>query len=806
MMMKEPTPRTPASSKSIVRNHSPYCESTGPIVQEGFVAARIRALQGFSDQAHISNRSHSPLTPCPPRRLHVYRLRSPPRHSLAPKPVLAGTVKRFNNQILSKGHRNFASASGGSTMFSDIAPSLQPQEQQSSLAPITLSRLYTRGRTAENPPPSILIPSSYAQGSQDHIIAPSMPYGSLSEVDQFSNVPVKGSPPPEKGILSPRAIQADLVEPRATWDCLPQNEYRNSHEQALKPRGSIAEKLGSMVEQGWVEGDTFGRINNSKLDVHSTESRFHTRDTRLNSRSESLSKTSPLQTLSSNREYLPPTMTEARSESQHSTGEDTSPHMKQDEPRKFAYHVSLKRRQRQVKRSLTVNSTQRSSSDSGLHYLKSEVAKPTPKRRALTLQHLGRPTKNSRQVQREASPTAWPNFTREYRRGEQDHESSNLPSSREGSIPEPGFGPPMLKDEHLGQKFAALSKTTASRRSSSGTRGSASRSTSFFRKFPWYKVALVDKQPVVQALTKGDLGNHRISRSVPATQFGPTSGRTELSRGFSKSHALVECRHEEDDSAPKIQTTPNQASIDQQTRSSDYKVYSRPSLHLVISPQEMSERQIFEQRHRAQGRSQDSHAISLKTSEERLSRDPHQAARDVIGHAQAPTRAGPFGSEPRVPSQSRPIGASFESPISGDILQSLQSQWPEVKEHSRNQSYTSSNASSLRMHADSRPEQGSSGSGTVRPEQEFTGSRNPSHQLRSQVINFSPKRLSTSTDPLPARVNKNIQGEPVRRELKGKDKGIKKIQVTVTFDGAEDLMIEATLKRKDRQEHWRTMA
>lgn len=51
-------------SKSSIRSHSPYCEATGPIVEEGFVAAQVRAFQEAHSQAWISSRSHSPMIPC----------------------------------------------------------------------------------------------------------------------------------------------------------------------------------------------------------------------------------------------------------------------------------------------------------------------------------------------------------------------------------------------------------------------------------------------------------------------------------------------------------------------------------------------------------------------------------------------------------------------------------------------------------------------------------------------------------------------------------------------------------------------
>lgn len=53
-----------SQSKSSIRSHSPYCEATGPIVEEGFVAAQVRAFQEAHSQAWISSRSHSPMIPC----------------------------------------------------------------------------------------------------------------------------------------------------------------------------------------------------------------------------------------------------------------------------------------------------------------------------------------------------------------------------------------------------------------------------------------------------------------------------------------------------------------------------------------------------------------------------------------------------------------------------------------------------------------------------------------------------------------------------------------------------------------------
>lgn len=826
IMMKEHTPKTPASGRSIVRNHSPYCESTGPIVQEGFVAARIRALQGFSNQAPIATRSHSPSTPCPPRWLNVYKSRSSPRPSLALKPVLigtdmpgTGTVKRCHTEILSKDRRKVASASVGSDRSSDVAPSFQLQDQQSSLELTTQSMSHKRGRFARNLAPNLFTcttPSPYAQRNQDHITAadPSTPYGSLSDVDQVSSVHEENSYPSKKTILSPRAIQPDLVEPWATWNCLPQTEDHSSdysHEQALKPRGSIAEKLGSMVEQGWVGGEAFGKVNDDEFASRTTDSKSHICDARLDRESESLDVMHILKKMPSYGGSLSVLTTKSLSESQHSTGQDTPPHLKQKELRKFAYCDSRKRMQRQGKRTPAVNTAQRSSSDSGVHYLKTELVPPKGKRRAWTLHQLRRSTSNHSQIQRESSSTIWPSYARIHCSSEQDHESTKSPPSREGSMAKSAFDPKMLRDEQRRQDSTATPKVTGSRRSSSHTKESTRsgpRSTSFFKKFPWYKVALVDKQPVVQDLAKGGLGNDSISRSNRSAQHDPDSNQTELLRGLSKSHTLVECGHEEDENDPKTNHPPNQHPIDQQAVdviTSYYKASSQVSPQLVTTPQGTSEWKILEHTPRAPERPQASQVTTLKITEEPVSRNLHQIVKDVSVPAQSPTRTGPSGTQPRFPSQSGSMDARFESPFSGDILRSPQHQWPVRKGDPRMPSYSPSYANPAMLHGEVRPGQGSSSFGTARPEQESTASPNSSHELRSKVVNLFPKRLDSPADSLSASVHRSDQDESVGRELNGRGKGIKKIQVTVTFDGAEDLVIEATLKNRDQQKRWRTM-
>lgn len=802
--MKEHTPRTPASSRSIVRNHSPYCESTGPIVREGFVAARVRALQGFSHPAQIATRSHSPLTPCPPRRLHVYKLRSPPRSSSAPKSLFTGaetprigSVKHFRREILSKDYRSLVSDSGGSARSSSRSPSFPPQEQQSSLGLATPRNFFVKSRRAGNPSLKLFkdtVPSGPAQRNREHIKVPSAPSSTLSEDDQIDSVPMKVSSPSGKAILSPRAMQVDLVEPQATWSPFPQVDDRDNsyfRPQVLKPRASIADKLVSMVEQGWAEGDPFGKgynnnNNNNEFLTHALKSESYPRDSRPDRGDDSSRPKLGLRKVLSHTESYSVQTAPQQSELQHANGRYAPP---RNEPKTFVSRGSQKRSQLKAHRSPAANTNQRSNSDFGIYYLKSESAIPTRERRAWTLPFLDRSTTKQGHIQRKVSPTLWPNHIRGHRSSAQDLESTRSPPSGEGSLSRPGSDLPMLGDEQLRQDSTAVSKITGSRRSSSMTKGStrsASRTTSFFKRFPWYKVALVDKQPVVHDSSKEGCNNYKASRS---TQHDPTSGQFELLPGASKSHTLVERVYEKNNYATKIGTSKNQGSIGQRApnaMTSYYESSSQPSIQQTTSPQETNAWRVLKQTNRASERQQNSHANSGSSAEDQPS-----------------SRSG---TPTRLPSNSGSTVASFESPISAYNSQSFQPQRPEVNEDPRMQTYDSSYANSTKLQADGKNKHGSCDSGTVKVDSEFTTSPNPSNGLGSKMDKSTSKRSGAWTDSVPASGHKSDQDRPVRRELKGRGNGIKKIQVTVTFDGAEDLVVEAKLKKKDQRDNWRTIA
>ena len=199
--MGDRTSKTDSLFSSIVRNHSPYCEANGPIVQQGFVAARVRAIQGHYHKAqqgvahpHID----SYLVPNWPR---ITNLLAPAKSSLASR--------------LSKCNRKRVDTKTPS--FSELHPI---KVESSSIA--TTDFYDTTDIAAEA--------------------------SAVDIADENTTT-----------ILSPQAIPSSLAKSPEDW-AFSYRQQGYHHESAsplpmLYPRPSVAAKLGSMVGNGLVGSD-----------------------------------------------------------------------------------------------------------------------------------------------------------------------------------------------------------------------------------------------------------------------------------------------------------------------------------------------------------------------------------------------------------------------------------------------------------------------------------------------------------------------------------------------------------------------
>lgn len=96
--------------------------------------------------------------------------------------------------------------------------------------------------------------------------------------------------PSEHEILSPRAIAANLADPFNSWRDVSGTEWHDSEISPLRkvrPKISIVDKLGSLVERGRVGTDVFGKAYNDRhiSDNITTKSHIHHARVKYRSRS-----------------------------------------------------------------------------------------------------------------------------------------------------------------------------------------------------------------------------------------------------------------------------------------------------------------------------------------------------------------------------------------------------------------------------------------------------------------------------------------------------------------------------------------
>ena len=185
-----------SETKPLPRDHSPYCEATGPIVHEGFVAARIKDFQALQNEPPGRKRSHSPMISCPvPSWFKIYEPQTPPK--------TISTHSR-NTQKGSEHSRSSAVTRFGNR---DVF------EKQENHCKAERRRSFSGKAVSEG----------------------------------------------EETILGPRAIPAELVThldtPTRSQSKATCGKNTAKLRQMLRSRRSVAEKLGSLVDRGWTQRD-----------------------------------------------------------------------------------------------------------------------------------------------------------------------------------------------------------------------------------------------------------------------------------------------------------------------------------------------------------------------------------------------------------------------------------------------------------------------------------------------------------------------------------------------------------------------
>lgn len=849
-MMKERKLASPGPEDAVMRDHSPYCESNSPIIQEGFVAQRIRALQELQTHALAGNRSHSPLIPCPPRSVRSYEPLSPPKPSLAPRPAVkvltvsdyraikhhwASMVERPSDDMIEcpklnaarylQGRRSqrppvSAKSTQGTAMNiekpaeSRVIGSDEPHavstynieavgsriEQSTDNQDVVQNKLRTTpaktiqgnesamtvshngqeiGREEpQNGPtgitrsfsPANKSPASNRRCMPDKADSTSRmsshgdsvadgesacsrttkPAELLSPCSR-QNSPRRNAPKSsEHEIIGPGPVPASLVDPLVLSRCIsprkPQDSDPNhEHEQqqtSQQRHKSVADKLSFLVERGWVGCDVFGKVDNPNVDSGGLWTTSHADGDKADSQCVSSNQGPNFPRAQVYKAHSPIQSTNAGNASHKFEEHDTS-HMAPI-PRKF------KRREN--------NSSETFSSESshvGPGSVKTSVSFPTSRRRVFSLQHLSRLRRsNSEGIE-----------LHNLSRGSTANGRRNLVTTKWLSQAKvsPELNPMDIMPSHRQDRTLSGSASPDPRtRYSSTSRNeyirSGSRSTSWFRK-SWLKTLLGDGK----SMGAGDpLKNHPRSTFASAS----TDSAQQDSSSLSRQHMMAQ-----PDQSGESEDALGSTTIEPATKE------PKPQESKTVTP-------------------------SLGESDLALKRQGQR----ITHRDQALLDSSPVA----------PFPALSPEPLGGTL-----------KQHSHKDAQNPSGQSQKSMTSlcTALPSRRSSEPAATASKSASVASRDPEdspHTPRGQSSSISqtPRQLSPlSSTSISVRINKSsrlpqvplgyasggpnavsiaeqLQRQALEKEAAyrglGRGRALKKIQVVVSFDGAEDLIIEAT--------------
>lgn len=769
---KEWSPKPSCSANAIVREHSPYCEATGPIVQEGFVAARVRALQHLQDNGNTTIRSHSPTAPCPRPWTRTCEAHSHPSHALTPTPASIASSRR----------RIYA------VKYPEIATPLKGHQISSSEASARSVSRDTLLPPLENARGPRLIPE--LSGSQTALLQTS--HSEDVSVDDTFSRGMQRSSETENQIFSPRALPAKLADPSKTLGFLQQNGLHDSepgHEQSRRP---IAERLGSMVERGWVGMDVFGKSYNDRKTSDPISS---TSDDRVKRRSQSLGDEPLVEPPPYKRTPFPPTSKDQSYQSQ--TIHHKVPHTQEEEERSLKDHVPRKKAQRQAKSIATSRHVlQRSSSDTALYRSQSFFLSP-------------------------AGKTVWWSQHRSHRlRRTQSHASElSTPVSTNATD---GFKPDV--DHKAATMSSAMtiepaSIAPSSRRSSTNTQKSARSISQATRwKLRWPRFVPVDSQKAGRGHSRIEPVGSASSRATKGAQQNPIP-LNHLARDKINTHKLADCGHGDGAAETNLPLNHDICLDGRKEHESDVLVShyhsSMAQSHRVNEPQASEQSRVVTDTSSSAllGRFEDSMPWWEQSLDETSPATTRHSPQRSFNPNKASTKVR------KRPSMSTSTYGTFETAPCGNSTESSQETSSEITQHSLTSSQvptpmishsleatqgspsrlpSSTSAVSDNIRTKDWPELFSPGPATANPG--AVSNTTPPGSQHPKSSDQAIKRSSASTGPSTASVQVSGLPKTVNREMKSSGKGIKRIQVTVTFDGVADLVIDARLDPRDEHE------
>ncbi len=764
--MKRWPPSSPHSRNTIRRNHSPFCESNGPIVQEGFVAARIRVLQELQAQAQAGNRSHSPMIPCPPRRVQPYRPRSSPGHDLAHTPAsndqatpeIEKLYQPWEQVALEEHEEHFRETLAETDPWTAASHSKSPNSETRSFEP---RKSYT---TSDEGSHSLDILEKTADTSEEAELRKNNALFTSSTKavgDGSTKSPSSETPKPsEHLILGPRPISASLADSSTLelcvqWPNLREDkhgfEYENDQSQGL-PRESVADKLDSLVERGWIAGKPSGKVDEDGNFPKSMSMTVSSHDDSVQSLDRALRKET--------RSHGPASLAWSRC---HDSFEHSSSHTSQADL-SSSHHLGSPQQRKLVRKHRyqgpKTPSFERSSSDIGSYAAKRPPASSIGNRRAWSLSQLQRLKRSSSEgIELRSFTPSQIAISRGGRRRSasvtvSSRISTSLRSSKEGAM--------SVSNQHQPQSEQDLLRAS-SRRSSIArfqSNRAGSRSTPWFKR-SWFNPFSGDKQPVLETPSKESVTSTSASTMTDGAMQGPPGGPDQSLENRSIFHSIGGSGSEGEARPSGGSTATRLGSKEQEVQKESAIPVSQLGQHVRAQAEQHSSERL-----------QDPSLISLTPAlDSQLCRFPSQHhppkyAKSSSEQSQASTSSRLVTVPARRSSKRAPTspseGASLLPTTPSDARLLAELTTPDASERPDSSSLKSSSSISGQM---KRPS---------------VHSRLPPSSAGARRAPRSRAGSGQHEPPL----------EYVHRGLKGRGRGIKKIQVIISFDGADDLIIE----------------
>ena len=759
---REWRPNTPASQKSPIRYHSPYCEATGPIVQDGFVASRIRTLQALSNHEFKPIRSHSPMLECPQPWQHNHEHHTPPTPGSRAKSS-------------AEGHDGPKSETNNDDYGNALSNRSQKQCNQVSFQTMGLSDAVPAQRLIDL---RLQAPQHQAPIELPEPSAPPSPHSGAVAIEDSTTIGRRT--PSEDGILSPRAIPASLAEPPKAWrDSSQTGSYDNdnSHNQHLRPRRSIADRLSSMVERGWVGCDVFGKAHNNREAYESIASES-THKERVKRRSRSLEqhqqRTRPL-SLERHRSFSNSRVatnaqkssieriSDENSDNHYPLGKYTPPTPVQDAMR--GMHVRKR-------------GAQRSTSDAELYREENCASSSSERHRMWSLRHFSR-LQRSQSQQFELEPISSGHGSSQGH-GKQDRKTINHFLSSGNPKSEQKQEPQALPDDQQDQGSETTSLTLTSSRASITTTHSArsaARSGSWFKKYRF----LPKLVPTDNSLALWDFSNE-----------DPNGGAAIRATGDSQQDSPVQSRVGEADSNTEVSLMEPGTTDEAETMPQNISPRTT-ELRITASPRG-SESSLMSEQMKSLIEPPTTSCPLFADDESPLRKQEHYPPNQVDYFSEH----GEYPLPTPSPTQSKHCSRSRGTDATLATVVSCKTNGEGVTRHSPMNSRASTPTAQTKLRLEksldlislvlSHNNTPRRGSPTASPQ-----------QLDSDVIELPVEHLADPTQSSP-QVDEATQ--TVGKGRRVSEKKIKKIQVTITLDGAEELVIEAKLQRRAGWEGW----